>query len=73
MPKAKPPITVVVSNGRYDILTPLLFVTTRSLILARILKMQGGVNASVEPGTYHFNAHRKGLNLVLSLDKVEPE
>ncbi len=49
------PIVVVVENGRYDAYSMHSVPTKRDLWLMATLAGMGGVNESVEPGTYHFN------------------
>lgn len=48
----EPPLTVIVTEGRWDAIDSL---TSRNIMLTRILTEMGGVNESVPPGTYHFN------------------
>lgn len=71
MPKAKSPLYVVVANGHYDMIgAP----TLRNKFLARLLTAQGGVNESVEDGTYIYRAKRltlHGLEVTLLPAKTE--
>lgn len=46
------PVTVHVTSERYDIID---VPTPRNQYLAQMLMAIGGINESVEPGTYHFN------------------
>lgn len=63
------PLVVVVTSDRYECYGD---PTSRNAWLMALLKQQGGINETVEPGTYHFNARRRGLfKLVLSLDPAE--
>lgn len=65
-----PPLTVIVSDDRYDAygeIPP----TSRDAWLYGLLQNQGGINHTVEPGVYHFNAKwRNPLKLELSLNPV---
>lgn len=46
------PVTVLVTKERWDAIgTP----TPRNIYLTNMLTAIGGVNESVQPGTYHFN------------------
>lgn len=49
------PIVVVVSGDRYDCYSLHGTPTPRDLALMATLKLMGGVNESVHPGTWHFN------------------
>ena len=35
------------------------------------LTRMGGINETVPPGTYHFNASRRGFKLYMTLDPAE--
>lgn len=47
------PVTVLVTEGRYDIVDA---PTPRNHYLAQLLMSMGGVNETVPLGTYKFNA-----------------
>lgn len=51
----KPPLTVVVTEDRWDAIDVLTF---RNFMLTQHLKAQGGINESVSPGLYHYNVRR---------------
>lgn len=66
--KDKSGIGIVVTDRRWDAYGP---DTPRSRFLKKLIDKQGGINESVEDGVYVFNATRKGLNLELTLTRVE--
>lgn len=61
------PIVVVVKNGRFDCFGP---DNLRSHYLKNWLFKLGGINESVEEGTYHFNVVRKGFRHHASLTRI---
>ncbi len=62
------PVTIEVNIfGRYTMIDP---PTPRNAALFAVLKDEGGINASVPPGKYHFNALKKETGWVVTLDPV---
>jgi hypothetical protein len=57
----KQPLMVVVDNGRYNAYSLNPVPTKRDKWLFATLVGMGGVNESVETGTYHFNVKRVGF------------
>jgi len=63
------PIVVVVSGTRYACFSLHATPTPRDLALLATLKSMGGVNESVCPGTWHFNAETLNAdNQVVTLE-----
>lgn len=62
------PIVVVVKDGRFDCYGP---DNARSVFLKNLLFNLGGINETVEEGTYHFNAIRRGFKLEASLTPIK--
>jgi hypothetical protein len=64
----KSPLYIQVSEKTYDMLgVP----SIRNRILAEFLKALGGINESVEPGTYIFRVHlNRRLRFVSDLRKI---
>jgi hypothetical protein len=59
------PLFVHVTPDRWDSYgTP----TYRSKFLFQLLKKTGGINESVPPGWYDFNAKFRGFKLIMSLE-----
>jgi hypothetical protein len=59
------PLYVHVMPDRWDSYgTP----TFRSQFLFQLLKWIGGINESVQPGWYDFNAKLSGVNLIVTLE-----
>lgn len=58
------PVTVIVSEGRYDIIDE---PTPRKQFLADLLMAIGGINETVPLGTYKFNAIPGAGGLIVSL------
>lgn len=59
------PVTVIVTRTQYHIIDK---VTPRAVYLAQVLKTQGGINFTVQPGTYKFNEIAGPFGMILSLD-----
>jgi hypothetical protein len=69
--KPKPGLMVLVSETRYDMFgSPN---SLRDLYLAGLLKANGGINHSVAPGIYTFNAHRRGFKTYMTLEPSEAQ
>lgn len=64
------PLTVVVDKNEWNAFGP---VTRRSQALYELLQMSGGINESVDPGTYHFNARRVGFRTETNLELAKTE
>jgi hypothetical protein len=64
----KSPLYIEVSEKKYDMFgVP----SIRNRILAEFLKALGGINESVEPGTYIFSVHlNRRLRFVSDLRRV---
>lgn len=70
VPKKNDPLTVVVKGDRWDALgTPgSIYHQKLYTLLAKI----GGINESVEDGTYHFNVeYRRFFKIYMTLTKIE--
>jgi hypothetical protein len=69
MARNKAPLLVVVTESRYEMFGE---PNPRTLWLSKLLKAQGGISDVVEPGTYEFNARRKGLfKIIVSLTRKD--
>lgn len=67
MDKNRPVKIRVTVYGRYVMLDP---PTIRNAYLMAILKDEGGINASVDPGDYYFNVLKKPSGVVLNLTRA---
>lgn len=64
------PLTLVVDDSEWNAFGP---ITRRSRALYNLLQLVGGINESVEPGTYQFNARRLGFRLETMLAPIDSE
>ena len=62
-----PIVVVVTESDWYALGDPTSY---RAHRLFQTLKLSGGVNESVPPGTYHFNVIRRGFKFVASLESI---
>lgn len=63
------PLIVQVTGGRYDCFAKSS--TPKGTYLLGFLQGMGGINESVEDGTYHFNVEEVNGMLVASLELAE--
>ena len=65
------PIFVGVKDGRWEAKSFSSVPSARDRYLMSLLEAMGGVNETVPPGVYIFNATRKGFKLKIELEPLQ--